>query len=150
MHMEEGHSPVFNDENYKRTYDKCLHYLETLCRVTHPSTSASPHQPEHQSNDRPQMRRQRQRRQHNSSTRIDNRTPYLVPSDHLSILKLGDAGSMGMLVSRFWFDHIDDGRNFFLRIHQDDNTNQTESSSIPTFAAPSIAGKGSHREAAAN
>ena len=54
VHMEEGLSPVFNDDRFKQAYDKCLHYLETLCRVTHTSTSASPHHPEQQSNDQPQ------------------------------------------------------------------------------------------------
>ena len=143
VYISDGLSPILDNSSLKNKYEKCLQYLKTLCRDSHKSTSDLPQDPIHQLEDAPRTRRQRQKQHSATDSRVDCSTPFLIPSDHVTIVRFGNGGPIGALVSRFWVDRIDDERNFFLCIHGD---NEVQCTSLPTFGAPTFVSEGTHRD----
>lgn len=112
-------------------YDSCIAFIESLLRTGHESasqdlpTEAVPP---------PQTRRKRKRAE-GRGNRLESTEPYLLPTDHLTILKLGSPRSLGIYVSRYWINRLDDERNFFLLLNV--NSDGTIScTTMLTFGSP--------------
>lgn len=136
VYVEEGFEPHLTDENFKSKYRSCLDYISTLCQPHHQFSSDTNYGSGEQTyRGSAQTRRQLQRQQHACRNQINNKSSYLVPSDHLAVVKFGSTESMGVLVSRFWVERLDDERNFFLFINNNGNEDLS-STPITTFGAP--------------
>ena len=137
----EGKCTAPLDEESKAAYNSCIRFVEKLCRRHHlnPSEIISDDingtNTYIQSTDHPQTRRQRHRQHPRVDGRLESKEPYLVPSDHITIVRLGESSALGVFVSRFWVQRLDDERNFFLFLeHNDDGS--VSSTPISTIGAP--------------
>ena len=106
--LEHGLQANSLDESSSTMYNNCLSFLKNLCRTDHSTDdndiSAINGDTVEQNDDVPQTRRQLLNRNKKLSNRLDDETPYLVPADHLTLLRFDSTGSMGVLVSRFGFN----------------------------------------------
>lgn len=132
VYLEDGLDSTELNERYGQTYDACLRFLQSLCRSDHNSQSEECNINETQADNEPQTRRQRSRRP--KDNRIGSDQPYLVPSDHITILKLGSSDMIGVFVSRFWVQRLDEDRNFFMILTMD-GQGVVSCSSISTIGA---------------
>ena len=135
LEEEEASKSAQPDDIPASTHASCLQYLATLCQSGHQSTAEESQLNQRQSDEQPQTRRQRHRVNRRSDTRVNTKVPYLVPSDHVTLVRLGDSRTLGVFVSRFWVQRLDDERNFFLFINID-NSEVASSSCIGTIGAP--------------
>lgn len=140
------HYPLLSQDDFNDKYKKLLQYLVTLCEINHQSALNMSQDTSEQHGREPQTKRQRHRRNQSNVTRIDNNVPYLIPSDHLTVVRFGTNGSLGILVSRFWVERIEDERNFFLFVYDNDEGYE-ECTSVPTFGAPSFSPHGQKQDA---
>lgn len=135
VYLEEGSGPPQLDDSITQLHKSCIQYIEKICRVDHTSTTENVQQNAEQSGEQPQTRRQRQRQNRQLDSRLKINDRYLVPSDHVTIVRLGDSNVLGVYVSRFWVQRLDDERNFFLFLNVDDQ-GVVSSTSIGTVGAP--------------
>ena len=136
VYLEEGISPSYLDDRSQVSYDSCLNHLRNMCRRDHQSipTAANDH---HEEECGPQTRRQRLRQERGSDRRVVGDCTYLVPSDHITIVRIGTGNQMGVFVSRFWVQRLDDERNFFLFLNQRQGNRSTSSFiTVTTIGAP--------------
>ncbi len=137
LYLEEGMAPGLLDETTRERYNACLTFLQTLCQNHHDVEVDQNEEDECPGNEQQQTRRERQRSTTNRQydTRVNSERRYLVPSDHISIFKLGNSTSFGVLVSRFWVQRLDDERNFFMFINENAQ-GEPVCTSVSTIGAP--------------
>ena len=117
VYLEVGEQPRPMTSDVKHQYDQCLGYIENLCRINHDAISSSEDDVGDDSgNEAPQTRRQRKKSRKSTTIRTDEELHYLIPSDHLTIVKLEGSSSFGVFVSRYWVRRLDDDRNVFMFI----------------------------------
>ncbi len=133
VYLEDGIKPGSLDANSQRMYSSCIRYLETLCQCDHKYASASYRDGAQTSSDGPQTRRQLNRR--HDDNRLNRINPYLVPSDHITIVTFENSNVMGVFVSRYWVQRLDDERNLFLFLTKN-NQGSISCTSILIIGAP--------------
>lgn len=136
VYLEHGIQPHLSNDAVSASYHSNLSTIKRLCRSHHNvPCSTGNNNPAPNSRESAQTRRELYRRKSTSLNRMTDSSPYLIPSDHLTIVRYGSDGSIGVLVSRFWVDRLEDERNFFIALNSDEE-GHTACTSIPIFAAP--------------
>lgn len=139
--IETAEQPRQMNTELKVYYDEIIQYLQIICVKNHEeartnSENADTDEDGPSLNSSPQTRRQRHKQLRTPVTQIDENPPYyLIPSDHLTIVRLNGTNFLGVYVSRFWVYRIDDERNVFLFLHKDHEGNITHTHT-PTIGAP--------------
>lgn len=143
--IETGREPTIESDSLRTTLSRCITFLQTLCKKQHQDSSASSDsgsEHEQSRHNMPKTRRQREIRRKISDARLDNDRKYILPSDHITIVSFGRSSVVGVYVSRFWVERLDDERNFFLILNFN-NDGRISYSSLSTIGAPVYINDGS-------
>lgn len=138
--FETGLEPTKSNAVLNSLVKDSLKYLKGLCRVNHDDVQADQRTDDDSNSsgsDTQRTRRQRQKRLKRTSSKSDEEPRYLIPSDHLTIVKLDGTDALGVFVSRFWVRRIDDERNV-LMILERDRRGAMRHTSFTTIGAPSF------------
>lgn len=123
-----GSGPL--DDVTRSKYDSCIELLKKLSRRNHKPTYCDSEADEnHSTRDHYRDRR--------PSNRVDGDDLYLVPSDHITLIRIEDSNDLGVYVSRFWVQRLDDERNFFVYVKSEGLSSEAEvCATVSTIGAP--------------
>ena len=148
IYLETGLRHGLSSGPFLSFYNLCLEYLENISRPDCQASDETNSNTFWQSNESvksdaerlrsQQTRRQKRARTNRGTTEVDDfneNRQYLLPSDHITMLKIDSADTIVVLVSRFWVERLDDERNFILLLRKDQH-GKISSKTVSTFGAP--------------